>query len=207
VTVVTSEGGGDSASRILTVPNLLSLIRLCLIPVFAWLLLGRDSRGGAALLLGGLGATDWVDGYVARRFHQVSNLGKVLDPTADRLLLGVAVVCILIDGSVPAIVAWPALVREAVVSAGVLVLAALGAHRIDVTWAGKTGTFAFMVAFPMFLLGHDHAFGWHPGAQFVAWVAALIGLGFSYYSAASYVPVARRALAEGRADRARSAAG
>jgi cardiolipin synthase len=205
---VTSAGEGDRGeSRILTVPNLLSVIRLCLIPVFAWLLLGHHSRGGAALLLGGLGATDWVDGYVARRFHQVSNLGKVLDPTADRLLLGVAVVCILIDGSVPAVVAWPALVREVVVSAGVLVLAGLGARRIDVTWAGKTGTFAFMVAFPMFLLGHDHAFGWHPAAQFVAWVAALIGLCFSYYSAASYVPVALHALADGKADRARSAAG
>lgn len=195
-----------SASRVLTVPNLLSLIRLCLIPVFAWLLLGRDSRGGAAVLLGALGATDWVDGYVARRFHQVSDLGKVLDPTADRLLLGVAIVCILIDGSVPAVIAWLVLVREAVVSAGVLTLAAMGARRIDVTWWGKAGTFALMIAFPLFLLGNDHAFGWHPAARVVAWAVAVVGVCFSYYAAALYVPVARQALTDGRSDRGRSGA-
>ena len=71
-------------------------------PLFLWLLFGRDNRLAAAWLLAVLGATDWVDGYIARRFNQVSTLGKVLDPTADRLLLAVGVISILVYGSVPA---------------------------------------------------------------------------------------------------------
>ena len=103
--------------RILTIPNLLSLIRLACVPLFLWLLFGRDNRYGAAWLLAGLGATDWVDGYIARRFNQVSTLGKILDPAADRILLGVGVVAILIDGSVPAVArVSPTIVREILVS-------------------------------------------------------------------------------------------
>lgn len=182
--------------RLLTVPNVLSVIRLCLIPVFLWLLFGRENRAGAAFLLAGLGATDWVDGYVARHFNQVSALGKVLDPTADRLLLGVAVVSILIDGSVPAIVAIPVIVREVVVAGAVLALAAKGARRIDVTFWGKAGTFANMCCFPLFLIGNDDAFRFHEQARFLAWIAAALGLAFSYYAAARYVPLARKALRE-----------
>jgi cardiolipin synthase len=185
------------AGRIVTVPNVLSVIRLCLIPVFVWLLFGRHNRGGAALLLGGLGATDWVDGYVARHFNQVSDLGKILDPTADRLLLGTAVISILIDGSVPAIVAWPVIVREVLVAGTVLVLAAMGARRIDVSFAGKAGTFGLMFAFPLFLVANDHAVSLRHAARWAAWVAAAIGLAFSYYAAARYVPAARDALRDG----------
>ncbi len=201
-----ASGGDDlGPNRILTVPNLMSVIRLCLIPVFVWLLLGRENRAGAAALLAGLGATDWVDGYIARRFNQVSTLGKILDPAADRLLLGVAVVCILIDGSVPAIVAWPVIVREVLVSAVVLALAAMGARRIDVTFVGKAGTFALMTAFPLFLFGNDDAFPGHDGIRVAAWIVAAVGLVLSYYSAARYVPAARRALAEGRVKGGRAA--
>ena len=88
-------------SRILTVPNVISLVRLLCLPLFVYLLFGRDNRAAAAGLLAVLGATDWVDGYIARHFHQVSDLGKILDPVADRLLFFVGVACILIDGSVP----------------------------------------------------------------------------------------------------------
>ena len=99
--------GGSGASAltgwagILTVPNLVSIARLGCIPWFIWLLFGAEDRMWAALLLGGLGATDWVDGWAARRLGQVSELGKVLDPTADRLLLLVAVPCLLVDGTIP----------------------------------------------------------------------------------------------------------
>lgn len=185
----------------LTAPNVITSIRLCLIPVFVWLLFGRHNRAGAAVMLAALGSTDWVDGTVARRFNQVSELGKILDPVADRLLLGTAVICILVDGAVPAVVAIPVVAREILVSAAVLILAAMGAKRIDVTWAGKMATFANMVAFPLFLLSHDQAFGWRSPAKAVAWVVALIGIGFGYYSLAKYVPIGKEALREGRASR------
>src|SRR6185295_15479886 len=87
--------------RVLTVPNAISIVRLLCVPLFVYLLFGRDDRAYAAWLLGALGATDWVDGYIARHFDQVSTLGKVLDPMADRILLGVAVIALLVDGTVP----------------------------------------------------------------------------------------------------------
>ena len=186
--------------RVLTVPNVLSLLRLACIPVFLWLLFGRGDRYGAAWLLGGLGATDWVDGYVARRFNQVSTLGKVLDPAADRLLVGVGVIAILIDGSVPPWVAWATIAREVAVSLAVVGLAVLGARRIDVQWVGKAGTFALMTAFPLFLASESTAF-WADQARILAWVFALPGLALAWYAAATYVPIAIDALRDGRAGR------
>ena len=96
--------GDDGLDRILTAPNVITLVRLLCIPLFLWLLFGAHRQTAAAVLLGVLGATDWVDGYVARRFGQVSTLGKVLDPTADRLLVGTAVISIMVYGAVPALV-------------------------------------------------------------------------------------------------------
>src|SRR5436190_12660629 len=103
-------------SRILTIPNVISLIRLSMIPVFLYLLFGRDNRAAAAGLLAVLGATDWVDGYIARHFHQVSDLGKILDPVADRLLFFVGVGGIMVDGSCSRWFGWAVLVREVLVS-------------------------------------------------------------------------------------------
>jgi cardiolipin synthase len=197
-TTPTTPAAGED--RIFTVPNLLSLIRLACIPVFLWLLFSKDNRYGAAWLLGALGATDWVDGYIARHFNQVSSLGKVLDPTADRLLLGVGVIAILIDGSVPPWVAWAVIVRELAVSGAVLALAAMGASRIDVTWAGKAGTFCNLFAFPFFLAGGSDVF-WHTTAHWLGWTFAIPGLLLSYYAALTYIPIARRALREGRTQR------
>jgi cardiolipin synthase len=188
---------GDPEGRILTVPNVLSLVRLACVPVFLWLLFGEEDRWAAALLLAALGATDWVDGYVARRFGQVSRVGKVLDPTADRILLLVGIGAILLDGAVPAWVAIAALAREALVAVAALVLAALGATRIDVQWVGKAGTFALMVAFPLFLAG-DADIGWAETAELLAWLWAVPGLVLSWWAAWSYVPLARSALREGR---------
>jgi cardiolipin synthase (CMP-forming) len=187
--------------RIVTVPNALSLARLACVPVFLWLLFGRENRVGAALLLGGLGATDWVDGYVARHFDQVTNLGKILDPVADRVLLLVGMVAILIDGSVPPVIFWAAILREGAVAGLTLLLAALGARRIDVSLAGKAGTFLMMVAFPLFLWGHGHG-----PATAVAWPVAVAGLVMAYYAAATYVRPGLEALREGRAARSRAAA-
>src|SRR5687767_11117670 len=151
--------GSAPIDRVWTVPNVISFVRLLMIPVFLWLLFGRDNRAAAASLLGALGATDWIDGYIARHFNQTSTLGKILDPTADRLLLLVGIGAILIDGSVPVVVAVLALAREVLVAATALVLAALGARRIDVTWSGKAGTFGLMFAIPLFLAS-ESTIGW-----------------------------------------------
>ena len=156
---------------------------------------------GAAVLLAFLGATDWVDGFIARRYNQVSTVGKVLDPTADRILLAVGIFSILVVGAVPAWVAWLAIFREVAVGAGVVALAAMGAHRIDVQWAGKAGTFLLMVAFPLFLASHAEDLSWADAARVVAWPCALVGLGFAYYSAVRYIPLGREALRAARADR------
>jgi cardiolipin synthase len=208
---VTIEAGGtgqeDGAAAVRTgwagvwtVPNAITVVRLACVPLFVWLLFGPDDRVGAALVLGGLGATDWVDGWIARRFHQHSVVGKILDPTADRIMLGVAMVAVLVDGSVPGWVAWLVLVREVLVSVVVLALAAAGAARIDVQWVGKAGTFMNMFAFPFFLLaaGTDATSDlW----RVLGWVCVAPGLALSWYAAVTYVPIARRALREGRAAR------
>jgi cardiolipin synthase len=193
-------------SRILTVPNVISLVRLLCLPLFVYLLFGRDNRAAAAVLLAVLGATDWIDGYIARRYHQVSDLGKILDPVADRLLFFVGVTCILIDGSVPVWFAVMVLVREAVVAITTVVLGLLGARRIDVTWWGKAGTFGLMFAFPLFLAS-ESTVSWADTAGVLAWLTGIPGLVCSYIAWALYLPLGLKALREGRADRAALAAG
>lgn len=184
-------------SRILTVPNGISIVRLLCVPVFLWLLFGRENRAAAAWLLAALGATDWVDGYIARHFDQVSDLGKILDPTADRILLIVGGGAVFIDGAIPTVIAVPVLIREALVSAAVIALALMGAKRIDVQWVGKAGTLALMVAFPFFLASKS-TLGWRDTGEVLAWLFAVPGLVLSYIAAAAYVPLARTALAERR---------
>src|SRR4029453_11997035 len=186
------------ARQVLTLPNLITLARLACLPLFLWLLFGKEDRAAAAALLALLGITDWVDGYVARHLGQVSELGKVLDPVADRLLFLVGAGGILIDGSVPAWFAVIVLVRETLVGGATLVLAALGARRIDVTWFGKAGTFGLMTAFPLFLAGNSDL-SWADTADVLAWIAGIPGLALSLYAAVLYIPIARRPLREGRA--------
>lgn len=197
MTEATAAPGED---RVLTIPNVISVVRLLCIPWFLYLLFGRDQRADAAILLAVLGATDWIDGYIARRWNQVSTLGKILDPVADRLLLIVGIVAIVIDGSVPTIVAVLALLREGLVAGATLLLAALGAKRIDVTWWGKAGTFGLMFAFPLFLAGNSDLF-WADEAEVAAWICAVPGIVLGMVALALYVPMARKALAEGRAPR------
>jgi cardiolipin synthase len=186
--------------RILTVPNLVTLVRLACIPLFVWLVFGAHRQTAAAVLLGVLGATDWVDGYVARRFHQVSTLGKILDPAADRVLVVTAVIVIMVVGAVPVWFGVLTLVREVVVAGMVLLLASLGAARIDVLWVGKAGTFGLMFAYPAFLLSHGTA-SWQVPFHVFAWVAGLGGLTLAYVAAFSYIGPARKALRDGRTAR------
>jgi cardiolipin synthase len=197
----------DAASRedrILTIPNAITLARLLCLPVYLWLLLGLDNRAAAAALLAVLGATDWVDGYIARNYDQVSNLGKVLDPVADRFLFFVGVGGIVVVDGAPRWFCIVVLVRELLVGGATVVLAMLGASRIDVTWYGKAGTFGLMFAFPLFLWGSGED-GFDP-AWVLGYVAGIPGLCLSLYAAALYVPMGLNALREGRAARAADAA-
>ena len=182
----------------LTVPNAVTLVRLLCIPIYV-VLLARPHRHewvAAGFLLGGLGATDWVDGQLARRLNQVSTVGKVFDPTVDRLLLVVGAVSIVAVSAIPLWVAVIALVREVLVAGGALYVAARHAGRMDVTLAGKAGTFGLMCALPGFLLGHAP---WSAAPVFedLAWVAAAIGLSFGWYAAVTYIRSARRLLGAG----------
>lgn len=195
--VTTAKGAGGD--RVLTVPNLITLIRLLCIPVFLWILFGLENRAAAAILLGVLGATDWVDGYVARRFNQASNLGKQIDPIADRALMFVAIVAIMIDGSVPLWFGALSLVREIVMSIWVAAVFMLGATRFDVTWYGKAGTFGQMFAYPMFLFAAGST-GWlHDLTLVLAWGFGIPGLVLSYIAFFQYFPRGMAALREGRA--------
>lgn len=185
--------------------NLVTLVRLGMVPVFLWLLFGTGHRAVAAWLLGVLGATDWVDGFLARRLHQVSNLGKVLDPVADRVLVVTGLVAVAAAGAVPWWFAGLTLAREVIVSGVTLALAALGAARIDVLWWGKVSTFALMWTYPLFLLAsnaHHALAAWQRVGRDAAWVTGGLGLALAWVVLAGYVRPAREALRAGRAARA-----
>src|SRR4249919_498347 len=185
-----------------TIPNAISLARLAGIPVFLWLLLGEDRPLAAGILFAVLGASDWVDGYIARHFDQGSEIGKILDPVSDRVMLIAGAVGLLISGDVPIWVGVVVLAREALLSVVTLVLAVAGARRIDVQWVGKAGTLALMFALPLFVLVDEL----DPSAardviEVVTWLFTIGGLILSYYAAALYIPMARTALRDGRAAR------
>jgi cardiolipin synthase (CMP-forming) len=197
VAIAPATASGSSSSRVLTVPNVITVVRLLCIPLFWWLLLGQDDRAAAAWLLGVLGATDWIDGYVARRFNQVSDLGKVLDPTADRILFIGCITAILIDGGVPRWFCIVVILRELLVGGAMVVATMFGMKRFDVQWIGKAGTFGLMWAFPLLLMGSSDV-SWNEAATFAGWVCAIPGLIFSFYAAVGYIPLIRAGLARGR---------
>jgi cardiolipin synthase len=190
-----------SLSRVVTLPNAITAVRLGLLPVYVWLLFTTNHELAAGFLLGSLGATDWVDGFLARRLGQVTTLGKVLDPIADRALVFTAVVTIAIHGAVPWWFASLTLARELLVSLAVVSLAAVGAARIDVLWLGKAGTFGLMTAYPLLLMAHGPQ-GWQSVLHDVAWPIGWIGLALAWSASVAYVRPARAALARGRQARA-----
>jgi cardiolipin synthase len=181
-----------------TLPNLFTLIRLLCLPLFLYLLFGAENRAGAAWLLAALGSTDWVDGYIARRFNQTSEFGKVFDPTVDRLLFIVSVTAIIIDGSIPLWFAIAVLARELLVG-GVIAFATLflKMERFGVTRLGKIATFLLMGAVPSFLIGTTDV--WEaPFFSVLAWVLGLPGLVLSYWTGIAYIPLVRHGIASGR---------
>ena len=187
-----------------TIPNAFTLVRLLLLPVFLYVLFGLEDRAAAAWMLGALGATDWVDGYLARRLGQVSEFGKVFDPTVDRLMFVVATVAIIIDGSIPVWFAVAVLLREVLV--GLMMAIATLVYkmpRIDVTYWGKVATFLLMFSVPGFLMGNSDIQGadWFQAA---AWIVGIPGLILSYWTGIAYIPQVRRAVATGGSARASS---
>lgn len=193
-----------SVDTMFTVPNAVTALRLLCLPLFLYVLFVVENRIVAAFLLGGLGATDWIDGYLARRLGQISEFGKKFDPTVDRLLFIVGLGGILIDGSMPVWFGLAILARELVVGATVAVATLVFAMpRFDVTFWGKTATFLLMFAIPGFLLGSSEI----PGADgfwFVSWMLGIPGLVLSYYTAIAYIPLIRDGVRAGRAERLRS---
>jgi len=189
-----AEAGLD---RILTVPNVITLMRLLCLPLYWYLLFGANNRVGAAVLLAVLGATDWIDGYIARNFNQVSNFGKSFDPTADRLLFFVGIVGIMVAQAAPLGLCIVVLVREVLVGGTTVIITAMGSKPVAVTWYGKAGTFSLMFAFPIFL-GASADLAISPVLTVIAWGWAIPGVVLSYYAAFRYIPLWRVNLREAR---------
>jgi len=178
---------------IFTIPNLISLIRIAAVPVFLWLLFGRDDPAAAGWLLGGLGATDWVDGWLARKLNQVSELGKILDPVGDRLAVAAAVVGGWISGVLPWWIALALIIRETLIALAAFVVASRSGKAIDVRLFGKGATMALYFAIPNFFI---YAGTGHLLFGVVAWVFVAPGLVFYYVVLIYYYGDARRILAE-----------
>jgi cardiolipin synthase (CMP-forming) len=177
---------------IFTLPNLVSFVRVLLVPVFIWLVLAREDFSNAAFLLGFIGATDWVDGYLARRLDQVSAVGKVLDPLADRLAVAAAVIVGWISGALPWPIAALLVAREGVVSGGALLIAITRKGRLEVRRLGKVATFGLYFAIPAFYLAKGSGIAFW---DWFAWLVVLPSLILYYVVAAQYAGDVRRLLA------------
>jgi cardiolipin synthase len=167
----------ELSDRWLTIPNLLSVIRLALVPVFLWLLLGPKADGWALAVLVYSGVSDWADGKLARWLNQASRLGALLDPAADRLYTLATVVAFVLRDIIPL---WFALVlvgRDLMVAVCIWVLRRNGFGPPEVTYVGKAATFNLMYAMPLLLIaqgGSDFATFIRPVAYaFVVWGSAL----------------------------------
>jgi cardiolipin synthase len=169
----------DQGTRVLTVPNLLSLLRLAGVPLFLYLLLGPRADGWAILVLAVGGFTDWLDGKLARLLNQQSRLGALLDPAVDRLYILAALVAL---GAREVIPWWAVAVligRDLVLAATLPVLRRHGYGPYQVSYLGKSATFLLLYAFPLLLLGQ--ASGFWPD------LARPIGIAFAVWGTAIYL--------------------
>lgn len=182
----------------LTLPNVLSFLRILLIPAFVLLLLDEGLRLAGFLLLGAVVSTDWVDGVIARRTGQVTELGKLLDPLADRLALAAALVTFVVLDLFPLWAALLVLGRDALVLGAAVWLAVTRGPRIDVRPIGKMATFTLMWGIPAIAWGNAGL----PADDFVlvsGWVWFPVGALEYYAAAAAYAFDLRRAFAQRRA--------
>jgi cardiolipin synthase len=180
-------------SAILTVPNLLSFARVAAVPFVAWALARRGTEALGLLAFAALASTDWIDGYVARRTGRVSELGKILDPLADRVVVITVVVVLVLRDALPPWAVALIVARDAVLLVfGGAFLVARGI-RIDVRAIGKAGTAALMLGVPLIAWG---SFGLWLGsaATVLGWAAFAVGVVLAYSAAALYAIDLRRAL-------------
>ncbi|MFC3502985.1 CDP-alcohol phosphatidyltransferase family protein [Micromonospora krabiensis] len=184
-------GGVATGDRVLTVPNLISFLRLLGVPLFLYLLLGAHADVAAVVVLAVGGTTDWVDGWVARRLGQVSRLGELLDPLADRLYILATLVAFTARDVVPWQFTAALLARELLLLGSLGVLRRFGYGPPPVHYVGKTATFLLLAAFPTLLLAAAA-----PGAADVAgaigWALAWWGLVLYWVAGAMYVVQAAR---------------
>lgn len=183
---------GPATGRVLTVPNGLSVLRLLLVLVFA-VLLARSADGWALLVLAVAGATDWLDGVLARALDQRSRLGELLDPAADRLFIVVTLVALTAREVVPAWLVVAVVGRDVLLALVLVLLVRRGIGPLPVHFVGKAGTFALLYAFPLLLLAQwDHPVGSVAGV--LGWAFAWWGLGLYWLAAAVYLRQAGGAL-------------
>jgi cardiolipin synthase (CMP-forming) len=149
---VTKRASDQVSSRVITVPNILSFLRLALVPVFFLLIIfGYDVLAFFTLVFSSL--TDYLDGIIARRFHQVSRLGQLLDPAADRLFIFATIIGLAIRGIIPWWFVAIIVARDAMLLVIGITLANVGYGPLPVHHLGKTATFSLFYALPIFMLG------------------------------------------------------
>jgi cardiolipin synthase (CMP-forming) len=183
-----------ASSAILTVPNILSFARIALIPLFCWLAANEETRLWGILLFAVVVSTDWVDGYVARRTGQVSELGRILDPVADRLAIAAGLLTFAFSDIFPFWAALLILFRDIVLLLGGGALLWGRNIRVDVRWIGKIATFSLMAAITWIAWGNA---GGPLGEVLLVggWLAYTVGIVEYYLAAGLYGIDVREALA------------
>ena len=172
--------------RVVTVPNAITVARLLLLPVVVFILLNTQDFILATAILMFIGATDFLDGYVARRFNQVSELGRIIDPSADRIVIVVISALCLYMGWIPLDLGALILIRESIVTAISIYLFKVRGVRLDVIWLGKFGTLLLLVSLPIILLGESRSPNFsvlHTGGLLVA----LVGIFILYGAVVQYL--------------------
>lgn len=183
--------------RVWTVPNILSGLRLLGVPLFLWLILVPQADALAILVLVVAGFTDWLDGYLARRWQQISRLGQLLDPVADRLYILATLVGLLLRGIVPAWLVLLLVSRDVLMSIVLAVLKRKGVTGLPVHFLGKAATFCLLYAFPLLLLGDGTGMAAEM-AKIFGWAFAIWGAALYWWAAVLYIGQARRILAAAR---------
>ena len=184
-----------ASSAVVTVPNILSFARIVTIPLFCWLAANERTRVWGILLFAVVVSTDWVDGYVARRTGQVTELGRILDPVADRLAIAAGLVTFAAVGIFPLWAALLILVRDAAVVLGGAVLLWGRNIRLEVRGIGKIATFSLMAAIAWIAWGNAEG---PLGDVFLVggWLAYVVGIVEYYLAAGLYAIDVRDALAD-----------